>query len=233
MWPARSLSAAALLLSLLPCGAPAQTLGTVTGEVRDSSGAAVVQAAITVRNTATNGIRNATTNDEGQYTIPALVPGMYEVKAEHAGFKVSTRTGIELQVQQTARVDFALEVGQVSETVEVTSAVPLLTTEDATVGTVIEQKRITDLPLNGRNFFSLVALSPNVTYGFNQAAQAAGRQGGSRSDLTISVAGARSAWSNYTLDGITNTDMTHAKSVAQTTCLPRAGGGKWRGAWGK
>ena len=72
---------------------------------------------------------------------------------------------------------------------------------------MIEQQRITDLPLNGRNFFSLVALSPNVTYGFNQAAQAAGRQGGSRSELTMSLAGARSAWSNYTLDGITNTDI--------------------------
>src|SRR3954452_1740478 len=95
------------------------------------------------------------------------VPGMYDVRAEKTGFKAVTRSGIELQVQQTARLDFGLEVGQVSETIEVTSAVPLLTTENATVGTVIEQKRITDLPLNGRNFLSLVALSPNVTYGFN------------------------------------------------------------------
>ncbi|MFN7932822.1 MAG: TonB-dependent receptor [Bryobacteraceae bacterium] len=184
-----------------------QTLGTVTGEVKDASGAAVAGTAITARNIATNGVRNATTNEEGIYNIPALVPGMYEIKAEHSGFKSSLRSSIELQVQQTARVDFTLEVGQVSESVEVTSAVPLLATEDATVGTVIEQKRITDLPLNGRSFFSLVALSPNVTFGFAQAAQAAGRQGGSRSNLTISMAGARSAWSNYTLDGITNTDI--------------------------
>ncbi len=203
----RPLLAVLLLLTALPFHAPAQTLGTVTGEVRDASGAAVAAAVITVRNTATNGVRNATTNEEGAYTIPALVPGMYEVKAERAGFKLATRTNIELQEQQTARVDFALEFGQVSEVVEVSSALPLLTTENATVGTVIEQQRITDFPLNGRNFFSLVALSPNVTYGFNQAAQAAGRQGGSRSELTISIAGARSAWSNYTLDGITNTDI--------------------------
>ena len=188
----RPLLAAAILLA---CSLPslAQTLGTVTGEVRDASGAAVGGASVTVRNTSTNGIRNATTNDEGAYTIPALVPGMYEIKAEHQGFKVATRTNIELQVQQTARVDFALAVGQDSEVVEVSSALPLLTTEDATVGTVIEQKRITDLPLNGRNFFSLVALSPNVTYGFNQAAQAAGRQGGTRTELAISIAGARAA----------------------------------------
>lgn len=201
------LRSALLAMSLLSANLAAQTLGTVTGEVKDASGAVVAGAAITVRNTATNGVRNATTNQDGVYTIPALVPGMYEVKAERQGFKSSARSNVELQVQQTARVDFALEVGQVSEMVEVSSALPLLTTEDATVGTVIEQKRITDLPLNGRNFFSLVALSPNVTYGFNQAAQAVGRQGGSRSGLTISMAGARSAWSNYTLDGITNTDI--------------------------
>jgi hypothetical protein len=184
-----------------------QTLGTFTGEVKDGSGAAVAGATVTVRNLATNGTRVAATNEEGIYSIPALVPGMYDVKVENSGFKVATRTGVELQVQQTARVDFTLEIGQVSETVEVSGAAPLLTTENATVGTVIEQKRITDLPLNGRNFLSLVALSPNVTYGFNQAAQAAGRQGGTRSEITMSLAGSRSTWSNYTLDGITNTDI--------------------------
>ncbi|NWF82395.1 MAG: TonB-dependent receptor [Bryobacteraceae bacterium] len=184
-----------------------QTLGTITGDVKDSSGASVAGANVTLRNISTNGLRTTVTNEEGVYTVPALVPGLYEVKAEKPGFKVASRGNIELQVQQTARVDFDLEVGQVSEVVEVTGVPPLLASEDATVGTVIEQQRVTELPLNGRSFFSLVSLSPNVTSGFNQAAQAAGRQGGTRSQLTISVAGSRSAWSNYTLDGITNTDI--------------------------
>jgi Carboxypeptidase regulatory-like domain/TonB dependent receptor len=196
------------LSAILLCGRmQGQTLGTVTGEVKDSTGAVVAAALVTVRNTATNGLREVITNEDGVYSIPALNPGTYDVRAEKSGFKVASRLGIELQVQQTARVDFTLEVGQVSETVEVSSTAPLLTTENATVGTVIEQRRITDLPLNGRNFLSLVALSPNVTYGFNQAAQAAGRQGGTRSNITMSLAGSRSAWSNYTLDGITNTDI--------------------------
>ncbi len=117
------------------------------------------------------------------------------------------KTGVELQVQQTARIDFDLRVGQSTQTVEVSGLAALLTTETATVGTVIEEKRITDLPLNGRNFFSLVALSPNVTYGFTPAAQAAGREGGSRAAVTMSLSGARATWSNYTLDGITNTDV--------------------------
>ncbi len=200
-------STAAALLLLAAGQLSGQTLGTFTGEVKDPSGAAVNGAKVTVRNIATNGIRDVTTNQDGIYVIPALVPGLYDVKAELSGFKSATRTSVELQVQQTARVDFTLEVGQVSEVVEVSGNAQLLTTENATVGTVVEQKRITDLPLNGRNFLSLVALSPNVTYGFNQAAQAAGRQGGTRSQITMSVSGARSAWSNYTLDGITNTDI--------------------------
>ena len=76
------------------------------------------------------------------------------------GFDTVLKTGVELQVQQTARLDFDLRVGQSTQTVEVSGLAALLTTETATVGTVIEEKRITDLPLNGRNFFSLVALSP-------------------------------------------------------------------------
>jgi len=140
-------------------------------------------------------------------TVPALNPGTYDVKVEKSGFKTATRPAFELQVQQTARIDFAMEIGQVSESVEVSGSAAVLTTENATVGTVIEQRRITDLPLNGRNFLSLVALSPNVTYGFSPAAQAAGRQGGTRSGVTMSLSGSRATWSNYTLDGITNTDI--------------------------
>ncbi len=204
----RSVWTAPVFLTLfLGASAMAQTFGTVTGEVKDASGAAVAGAQVQVRNQATNGLREAVTNEDGVYTIPALVPGMYDIKAQKSGFKVATRTNIELQVQQTARIDLALEVGQVSESVEVSALAPLLTTENATTGAVIEQKRITDLPLNGRNFLSLVALSPNVTYGFAPAGQISGRQGGSRGDLTMSIAGSRATWSNYTLDGITNTDI--------------------------
>ena len=197
------LSVAAVLLS----PAYSQALGTVTGEVRDSTGAIIPDVEVTVRNTETNISRTMATNESGVYTVPALNPGLYDVRASKSGFKSTTRGTIELQVQQTARVDFTLEVGQVSESVEVTGASALLTTENATVGTVIEQQRITDLPLNGRNFLSLVSLSPNVNYGFSAPAQASGRQGGTRSGITMSLAGSRATWSNYTLDGITNTDI--------------------------
>ncbi len=185
----------------------AQTSGEITGEVKDPSGAVMPNASVTVTNTSTNIGRATVTNSSGVYSFPNLVPGIYDVKVASAGFDSVVKTGVELQVQQTARIDFDLRVGQSTQTVEVSGLAALLTTETATVGTVIEEKRITDLPLNGRNFFSLVALSPNVTYGFTAAAQAAGREGGSRAAVTMSLAGGRATWSNYTLDGITNTDV--------------------------
>ncbi len=187
--------------------APAQTVGEITGEVKDQSGANAPNATVTATNTETNVARTTVTNNAGVYSFPGLTPGIYSVKASATGFQTAVKTNIELQVQQAARVDFMLEVGQSTQTIEVSASGALLSTEDATVGTVIEQRRIVDLPLNGRNFFSLVALSPNVTYGFTPAQQASGRLGGTRSTLTMSLSGARATWANYTLDGITNTDV--------------------------
>ena len=193
----------------------AQTGGQITGEVRDPSGALVPNASVTVTNTATNVARSTQSNTAGLYSFPDLSPGIYDVKVAMAGFGTVVKTGIELQVQQTARVDFTLAVGQATETIEVAGNAALLATENATVGTVIEERRIMDLPLNGRSFFSLVALSPNVTYGFTAAAQASARLGGSRSSLTMSLTGARATWSNYTLDGVTNTDVDFNTYILQ------------------
>jgi hypothetical protein len=196
-----------LVLGLLSAATSAQTVGEITGEIKDASGANAPNAAVTATNTETNVARSTVTNSSGVYSIPGLTPGIYHVKASAEGFQSVVKTNIELQVQQAARVDFTLAVGSTNQTIEVSGTAALLNTEDATVGTVIEQKRIVDLPLNGRNFFSLVALSPNVTYGFTPAQQASGRLGGTRSTLTMSLSGARATWANYTLDGITNTDV--------------------------
>jgi hypothetical protein len=184
-----------------------QTLGTITGEVKDTTGAMVVGATVTVTNTATNVSRNTQTNEVGIYNFPALVPGPYSVKVEATGFRTVVRGDIDLQIQQTARIDFVAEVGQVTETVIVSGSAALLATEDATVGTVIENRRIVELPLNGRDFLQLVALSPNVTNGFGAPGQASGRQGGTRATENISIMGMRGTWNHYTLDGIENTDV--------------------------
>src|SRR5258706_7449447 len=99
-----------------------------------------------------------------------------------------------------------MQVGQVSESVEVRSSATLLVSEDATVGTVIENKRIVELPLNGRNYLQLVSLAPNVSTGFSSQGQAGARQGGIRAAQAISVAGQRTNFNHYTRDGIENTD---------------------------
>ena len=117
------------------------------------------------------------------------------------------RNDIELQVQQTARVDFTLTVGSAAQAIEVSGSVQSLTTESATVGTVIGGKSINDLPLNGRNFLQLVALSPNVTFGFAPPSAPSVRQGGDRVNQNISVSGTRGTWNNYTLDGVSNLDV--------------------------
>ena len=151
-------------------------------------------------------MRTQASNSVGAFTFPAMPPGVYLVKAELEGFKPAENR-VELHVEQTLRVSFTLELGGITETALVTAVTPLLTTENATVGTVIENRRIVELPLNGRNYLSLIALSPNVSAGFAGAGQAGDRQGGSRANQQISISGQRREFNYYTLDGVDNTDV--------------------------
>src|SRR5260221_6630785 len=192
------------LIFCAPC--VAQTLGTITGEVRDSSGALIPGATLTVVNKATNATRTTVSNAVGLFDFPALPRGTYTVKSELEGFKPATRD-LELQVQQTARVNFTLELGAINETATVTGVSPLVETSNATVGTVIENRRIVELPLNGRNYLQLVALSPNVSAEFADAGQAGSRQGGTRANQQLSISGQRREFNYYTLDGVDNTDV--------------------------
>src|ERR1700676_1203166 len=112
--------------------ASAQTLGSITGEVRDSSGAVMPNASVTVTNTATNASRSTATNNAGIYVFPDLVPGTYEARVQAAGFEPQVKTNVVLQVQQTARLDFALAVGQATQTIEVSAAAASLATDKET-----------------------------------------------------------------------------------------------------
>ena len=194
-----------VLLGALSCFG--QTQAEITGLITDSSAAVVAGATATVTSQGTNAVRISTTNASGIYSFPALLPGAYDLKIEKTGFRAVEQKSILLQVQQVARIDMVLQVGQVSDTIEVSANPALLNTEDATVGTVIENKRIVELPLNGRNYLQLVAISPNVNVGFGNAGAIGGRMGGTRSEQQISIAGQRKDFNYFTLDGITNTDV--------------------------
>jgi hypothetical protein len=131
---------------------------------------------------------------------------MYKVKMEHAGFKSTTIDNVEVQVQQTVRLDFTLQIGQVTESIEVSGVADLLQAENATVGTVVENKGVTELPLNGREYLNLVALSSNANTLSPASGQAGSREGGDRAAQSISAGGQRIMFDYFTLDGVTNTD---------------------------
>jgi len=204
-----------LLLGLLAClPVFSQTFGEITGEVKDAAGAIIVGAKVSATNTGTSAARDTLTNGAGVYAFPSLQPGAYDVRVEQPGFRAAV-SHIELQVQQTARIDFTLQVGQVNESVQVSATAVQLNTDDATVGTVIENRRIVDLPLNGRDYLQLVALSPNVSSGFANGGQSDSRQGGSRANEQLSVAGQRREFNYFTLDGVDNTDVNFNTYIIQ------------------
>src|SRR5436305_15262525 len=131
-----------LMPVLLAAFAFAQTFGEITGRVNDPSGAAVSGTSVTATNLATNAVRQTTTTDSGAYAFPSLPPGTYRLRIEHPGFKASTSENLEVQVQQTVRMDVMLQLGQVTETVEVSENADLIQPENATLGAVIENKII-------------------------------------------------------------------------------------------
>ena len=152
--------ACGLVVALVPAAASAQATGQITGVITDTSGSVVPGATVEVTNQATGFTRNAVTELDGVYTIPLLNPGVYEAKASLSGFRTTVRGGIEVVVNGTARVDLKLQVGAIAEQVTVAASAPLVETKNATLGVVIDRKKVVDLPLNGRNFTQLGTLFP-------------------------------------------------------------------------
>ncbi len=139
-----------------------QGAGAMLGTVTDASGAMIPGVEITVTNQGTNQVRTGITNETGNYRVEPLMNGVYSVSAELAGFRKEVRTDIKVDVDARVRIDFKLEVGSVSEVVEVTGAAPVVQTDSSQVGTVVDERKILDLPLNGRNFSSLAYITPGT-----------------------------------------------------------------------
>ena len=192
------LTAALFVFAALDCTAQVNT-ATISGQVLDSSGASIPSARVVARNVQTGIERDATTGENGNYSIPLLPIGVYDLTAEKAGFKKYVQTGVTLQIDAHARVDFNLQVGTASESVQVTAEVPLTQTDTSSVGSVIDNQKVVEMPLNGRQFYSLALLVPGV------APPAQGSilsfRGG------FNVAGASELNNNFTLNGLENNDQ--------------------------
>jgi hypothetical protein len=175
--------------------------GTILGTVTDSSGAVVPNASVDVTNTATKVVTHTQTTSSGDFTAPFLIVGNYEVAVTAPGFQKSVVQNITLNVAQEARANVALKAGAVTDTVEVTAGAIQLDVDTSAIAQTVTQKQVEQLPLNGRNFLSLLFITPGaVTTGGEQSTF---RQG---SGNAISINGGRPESNNYMLDGLVNTD---------------------------
>ncbi len=189
------------MASVLAAGLGAQTFtATLNGRVVDPSGGAIVGAKVTIHNVATNWEQSVPTGEDGSFVLTLLRPGEYTLAVEAEGFKKEVRTGIILQVGQVTRLEIKLALGNRAETIEVHEDVPLVQTESAALGGVIDPGKISGLPLNFRNFLSLAQLQPNVF--LPAQGSTLGFRGG------FNVAGNSEIANNFLLDGIDNLDET-------------------------
>jgi Carboxypeptidase regulatory-like domain/TonB dependent receptor len=187
--------------TVLPSAVAQTDRGTITGTVTDPTGAVIVGAKVTATNAATQASSSTTSTTSGNYTIPLLRAGTYEVTVEQAGFKKAVLTGIQLQVGQTARVDAALQLGETSQAVQVTADTIQLQTETSDRGTVVTGREVLDLPIVGqgeqRNPAFFINLSPGVTSRGTSTPTASG----SGRQLNTTVNGSPSGSTEFYLDG--------------------------------
>lgn len=173
--------------------------GLISGNVSDTSGASVPSATVVIQNTATNAVFRIQSNESGLFFSPPLVVGPYQVTVEKSGFKKVQRPGLILSVDQTMDLRITLEIGDITESVNVVSEAPLLNTTSASIGTVVENKRITELPVNGRNAMAFVLLTPGVRSNAGGNESGFGDRGSNLA--AVSINGAPQTMNNFQVDG--------------------------------
>jgi len=190
------LAAGALLLLVAVSVAAQLPTGTFLGVVKDTSGAVVPGATVTIHSTETDQTRTATTDTNGTFRVPALPVGHYDIRVEHGGFKTDAQTGLNLEVGQEAVVDFTLQVGTAEQTVQVTGEAQQVNTTNSTLGSVVSEQTIQDLPLNGRNYTDLTLLQPGITQH-----KSLSNAGGNQPGTVFSSNGAPIQSNSFYLDG--------------------------------
>jgi hypothetical protein len=214
--PTFAFIAVGLLVWLGSSSLRAQATGAISGVITDESGALIPGVTVEATNVGTNQTRTAVTAGDGRYSIPLLQPGQYSVQGTLQGFKTFVREGVTVTVESTSRLDMKLSVGGREETISVTADAPLVETSNATLGIVVDEKKIVELPLNGRNFTQLGTLLPGVV-------APPGSLGGSSGDATpggfgattsgFSINGMRNQSNNFLLDGTSNNDTFNSGFV--------------------
>ena len=198
-----------LLTFLSSSAASAQVAtGSIAGTVSDSTGQVVPGAQVTIREVSRNTTTTLVTDGSGVYTAPFLVPGTYEVQVELQGFKTWIRPGIILQVTDRVRVDVALEVGTIKEATTVVASAPVVRTDSSEAGTVIEEMAIKELPLNGRNFATLVYLAPGITPGQAGENLSGASTFNPRGASNFNALGSQANSNAWMIDGIDNNEFT-------------------------
>jgi carboxypeptidase family protein/TonB-dependent receptor-like protein len=204
-----------LLVSLLFCGVAANVHaqvagGTISGTVTDSSGRVINNVQITITNVATGITRDLTTNDEGFYSAPNLLPGTYEAKFSAKGFNTEARKGIDLTVGASVGLDQTMRVGSVAVTVVVQSEVPAVQLSSSDLSAVVNATTVRELPLNGRSWTDLAQLQPGVSAVHTQPDFSAGTDRGNRGfGQQLTISGARPQQNNYRLDGVSLNDYAN------------------------
>lgn len=193
----KSLSFKGLAIACLwICSAAGQGSSGLTGIVTDSTSSRLADVKVTATSTATGVVQNAVTNVQGEFNLAPLPPGQYDVAAERSGFQRYSQTAVTLELGRMVRLDLTLQVGQVSETVEVSAQAPLLESETATVGQYIENKTVRDMPLNGRRVGDLLKLMGNSVYVSGDVIRP-----------RVSVAGSRGDQQQWLLDGVNSSNV--------------------------
>src|SRR4030095_504124 len=188
---------------LVSARAQSSTTGNLTGPVRDAQGAAVANAELVITDEKTKASRTVTTNEDGIYSAPALPAGLYTIATNPSGFKKSVTTGVDLHVAENKVVNIDLQVGDVNETVTITSDSAPVEVRSGEVSSLVSEKQVTELPLNGRNYAQLALIVPGVS----QAASFAARGTGLDSNVDMSVNGNQSNANLWTVDGVNNMDV--------------------------
>lgn len=211
-----------LLLSMLLAKAQLPT-GTILGVVKDASGAVVPEARLVARHTDTGQTRTVLSNSAGSFRFSALPVGRYELRVEHPGFRTEVRSGLTLTVAQEAVVNFNLEVGAVEQTVAVTAEAPLVNTTSGSLGGLVDEQRVADLPLNGRNYIDLTLLQTGVQQQSNRTYT------GSMTGTWLSSNGAPIRSNNYIRSIKRNSHLCRsARPAGQTSSDIRTSSSRWK-----